>query len=269
MEIFVILLSSLMALIAPVGVVGDRLAASQIRKQLAGAEQLQVRIDTAPTHQVLTGKIDRIRIAGRGLFPLPEVRIEALELDTDPIQVNPQRLRRGKFTLVKPLGVGVRAVIKAEDVVRALASSAAVNQLRDAGVRVLDEQEARRVNKYELINPRIEFLDNKRVRLQVQIREAGDPAVLDIFAETGLEVLAGRRLQLVDPVVRLNGEPVADAVLQPIVQGIRDRYDLSQLEISGFTARVLQFKLNRKQLELALFLQVRPDAKLNLPGRRN
>jgi hypothetical protein len=242
-----------------VGFVSDRLAEQAIRKQLAGAEQLQVRIDNAPTYQLLQGKVDHIRIAGRGVFPFAGVRLEALEVETDPVQLDARRLlKRGRTRLVEPLRTGVRVVIKQEDVQRALQSPAVVERLRKAGISVLNRREARRAQGYELLNPQIQFLENQRLRLQVQVREKNDPATLDIFVESGIDVVAGRRLRLIDPVIRFNNEPAPENLVKSIADGIFERSDLRQFEKSGITARILNFKLDARQMELAIFAQIAP-----------
>jgi len=262
MEFFIIFLSSLVGLISPAGLVVDRVAENTIRKQVASVEQLQVRIDNTPSYQFLGGRVDRIRIAGRGLFPYKEVRLEALELETDPINVDLRRLQKGKPRLREPLRSGIHLIMREDDINQALQSPAAVNQLRKFGVSVLGNHQARQAQRYELIDPRIELLDNQRLRFQTTLKEARDPATLAIFFESGITVNAGRQIQLVQPIVRLNGEAVPDRVLTGIAAGVAEQLDLRRYEKSGIVARILQFKLDSKQIDVAAFIQVAPDAKL-------
>lgn len=95
MEFFTLLVSGLLGLVTPVGLVVDRTAENAIRSQLAQVEQLQVRVDNAPTHQLLQGKVERVRVAGRSLqLKWQEVRIAALELETDVIELEPRSLEK-------------------------------------------------------------------------------------------------------------------------------------------------------------------------------
>jgi hypothetical protein len=89
--IFHHLVSSLLALVSPVGLVVDQIALNAIRSQFEKVDQLQVRIDNAPSYQLLQGKVERVRIAGRGL-QLKQIRIAAIELETDPINLDPRSL---------------------------------------------------------------------------------------------------------------------------------------------------------------------------------
>jgi hypothetical protein len=74
-----------MAIVSPVGAAVDQLAEDALRDQVAAAEELHVRIDNVPTYQILNGRVEHLRIAGRGIFPrqFPELRIESIDLETD------------------------------------------------------------------------------------------------------------------------------------------------------------------------------------------
>src|SRR4028119_714304 len=95
MEFITILLSGLLAVLSPVNLVADKVTEGAIRARFNKIEQLQVRVDNAPNYQIVQGKVERLRIAGRGLWLTPDIRIGALELETDPINVDLQRLRQG------------------------------------------------------------------------------------------------------------------------------------------------------------------------------
>jgi hypothetical protein len=258
LEFLTIFLSSLITLVSPAGVVVDRLAQTTVRKQFESVEQLEVRVDNAPSYQLVQGKADRIRIAGRGLFPAQDIRLEAFELETDPIQLNAARLRRGQPQLEKPLRAGVRLVLKQDDMNRALRSPLVLDQLKALGVNVLGQQNRQRAQRYTLLNPRIEFLANQRLRLQAELQEATDPDTLTIVVESGLAIIAGRQLQLLSPVVTLDGEAVPESILQSIAKGISAQSDLRQFEKTGLTARILQLNLTENQINLAAFVQVAP-----------
>ena len=260
MEFLTIFLSSLITLIAPAGFVVDRVAQKAIRQQFTAVEQLEVRIDNAPSYQVAQGKVDRVRIAGRGLFLAQDIRLATLELETDPIQLDARRLQRGKPRLEKPLRAGVRLVITQEDMNRALRSPTVLKRLTTLGISTLGKRETnRRVQQYALLNPRVALLTNQRLQFQAELQEADDPATLKIVAETGIEIIAGRQLRLIDPLVLLNDEAVPQQVVQSIAKGINEQFDLRQLERSHITARILQLSLTDKQLNVAAFIQLDPD----------
>ncbi len=256
MEFLTIFLSSLIGLVSPTGIVVDRLAENTIRSQFVSIEQLKVRVDNAPSYQVLGRKGDRIRVAGRGLFPVKEVRIDTLELETDPIAL--QRSRRLKLT--KPIQAGVRLVLKSDDLNRALRSPTVTARLRNLGIRLLRRSEAQQAERYDLVNPQVTFLPNQRIRLQVELQEQGYPEKLAIVAEAEPQIISGRSLRLENLTLLVNGQPAPKQIVGAIVRVV-DRFDLRQLEKSQITARVLKLQVAPTQLQLAAFVQVRPDPK--------
>lgn len=256
MEAIAILLSVLVGLVSPVGTVSDRLIDRQIRKQFSQVEQLQVRVDNAPTYQLLQGKIDKVRIAGRGLYPVKELRIDTLDLETDPIA-----LKGLHSKLAKPLQAAAHLVITERDLNTALRSPAVTSRIKNLGIRFLEPDEAEQVARYDLINPQIDFLPQGRIRLQAELLEQGYPDKLAIVAETGLSVTSGRTLQLVQPTVLLNGRSVPQRLVDAFAKGLSQRLDLQQLEAHQMTARILRLSTDADKLDITAFIQVRPKGK--------
>lgn len=247
MEFFTILLTSLLGLLSPTGLVVDRVAEAQIRKRLVATEELQVRIDNAPSYQIINGRVDRVRIAGRGIFPIKDFRINTFELETDPIAV---QLRSGK--LEKPLQAAFRIGLTEKDVNQALRSPQITARLQNVSIRFLRQREER----YNLINPRVTFLRD-RIRLQVDLQEKKNPQTLAIVAEAEPKAIAGKSLQLTNLRITANGQPVPESIASAIANGISDRLNLDSLERSNITARILDFKLNPAALQIVAFAQVR------------
>lgn len=270
MEFFTILLSSLLGLVSPTGLVVDRLAESALRSQLTKAEKLQVRVDNAPSYQLLQGRVKRVQIAGRGLqLKRQDFRIDTLELETDGIDVNPRHLQRGRIELNQPFQAGMRLVLTQQDINQALRSPAVTESLQDLDIELeakpfgySDEEDSEQ--SYKLANPRVELLANNRLRLVVELQEedGNDMQPLVIAVESGLSVVAGRQLQLVAPVVSANRETVVDELLKEIATGISRQLDLRVLEKDGLRARILQLEVNPQKLEMAAFLQVEPTSRL-------
>lgn len=269
MEFLTVLLSSLMTLASPVGLVVDQVAQKELRSRLLAADQLLVRVDNAPNYQLLRGKVDRVRIAGRGLVPLPDVRLAVLELETDPIRVNPDAVRRGRVQLQQPLRTGVRLVLTQADINQALRSPLVTQLLKDLSFDALGSVGRQEAHRYEFHQPRLEFLERQRLRFQVDLRTVDEPTTLAITIESGIAVQSGRTFQLVEPDIRLNGEPVPAQLTTGLIQGLSQRLDLEQLQKLGLTARILQFNIDRQQVDVAAFVQVAPDAKLLAPAVRS
>ena len=309
MELFAVLLSSLLAVVSPANLILDRAIEETLRSRLAAVEQLEVRLDNAPSYQVLAGKVDRVRIASRGLQPIAGLRIEVLELEAEPVNVdlrnaghsqapsfygessadlavpveeeartrnsfpssehrqlaNPkggvpsdlQRLRGEKLSglLDQPLQGGIRIVLTEADLNLALQTPEIQSRLQQLLDRSLP-QGIVGAGGYKLLNPRLQ-LDHRRVQLQAQLQSASSSGrSLDVSLESGIKVVAGRRLELIEPEGTINGRPLSNRLLQGVAQVLSSRLDLRGLEPSGITARLLQLEIEDEQIRLAAFVNV-------------
>jgi hypothetical protein len=255
MEFFAILLSSVLGVLSPAGFVVDQLAEDAIRDRLESAEQLAVRIDNRPSSRFLQGRADRLRIAGRGLYPIEGVRIAALELETDPISLDPVSLRTGKPQLEQPLRAGVRLVLNRDDINQALRSPMIADRLRELSLNLLASSSAEALQRYEFVDPQVEFLADDRIRLTVTLAR-GNADRQAIVAESGVAIEQGRQLQLIEPRLSFNGQPVPPQVIDLLIGGLSDRLDLARLEDQGLTARVLNLEVAAEQVTIAGFISV-------------
>ncbi len=259
MEFLTILLSSILTLGSPVGLALDTFAENTILSQVKRVEELQIRVDNTPNYQVIQGKVQRLRMASRGVWLTPDMRIDTLELETDPIDVDLQRLRRGdKESLAKslrqPFQAGVRLVLTESDINKVLQSPAATARLQQLHFPLLSGS----TQNYRIFNPRIEFLENNRIRFQADIREGENPPI-PITLESGLTIIAGESLQLINPIVLVDGKPIPPLLVGGLTSGLTNRYNLRSLADAGITARVLELKIDTGRLELAGFVQVKPQ----------
>lgn len=256
MEPLTIALSFLFGLVSPVGVVGDRLAADAIRKQLYQVDDLQVRIDNTPSYQVITGRVDKVRVAGRGLYLTPDIRIDTLEMETDEIALAGLQAK-----LQKPLQGAFRLVLTQDDLNRALRSPQILGALgQDSGTPTPPgSTTAVRRGRYTILNPQMQLLGGDRLKLTAQLMEKGFPDVLNISVETSIRVKAGREVDLADLVVKANDQLAPPFLVDTIAKGVTKQFDLNQLEQQGITARILRLEQVGNQLSIVGFLQLRPQ----------
>jgi hypothetical protein len=267
MEFFTALLASLLTLGSPVGYVLDQVTADNFRSRLYRVEQLQVRIDNTPNYQVAQGHIDRLRLASRGAWVTPELRLDALELETDPIDLDLSRLSSsssrdssstsgnndnlapfppGLFRT--PLQAGVRLVITEADLQQALQSPKVQSLIQEIARGFLGS-EAETIS----INPQIKFLDKGRFQLQIDLQTPNNPVIkVDLVA--GLTVVDGSQLRLESPVLKINGSPLPNAVVMAISNTLLDRFDLKNIPSRGIIFRLLQLHISPGQLEIAAFI---------------
>lgn len=254
-----ILLSALLGILAPVGFVTDEVAETAIRKQLEGAEELLVRIDNTPSYQILQGRVDRVRIAGRGLYPLEGFRIAVLELESDPIALTPDL---SQLALKQPLQAAIKLVLTEVDINQALQSEQISDALTDLNLDFAvdtEDTEETAAESYDVVNPRLEFLADDRFQFQATLQGQRTGKQTLVLLESGLTITAGQQLHLVDPVASLADQPIEPRFLNLLVENISQQA-FRQLEASGVTARVLQLEMTDDRLTLASFIRVEPEA---------
>ncbi|MDX2229349.1 MAG: DUF2993 domain-containing protein [Leptolyngbyaceae cyanobacterium bins.349] len=278
MEAFILILSSLISVLSPANLAADKVIESNVRSQFQAVETLEVRVDNAPTSNYIRGKVNRLRIAGRGFFPLEDIRIDTLELETDPINVSVADARRQRYVLQQPLGVAVKVVIRQDDVLRALRSrvinraverllqglnrrksleSSPSNPTTLAQGRLRDTVETIRntVEQYRISNPRVEFLGDRRIQLEADIEDTQTGDKLKLTIETGFEILEGRRFQFLRPTVAVNGQPVPEGFVKDFAENIAQQLDLGRLEkLLQVRARIFRVQFVNNSLEFAAFV---------------
>ncbi|MEM9149224.1 MAG: DUF2993 domain-containing protein [Cyanobacteria bacterium P01_F01_bin.3] len=259
MEVVTVVLSSLLLLISPVGIVVDQVAENAIRSQLAGAESLDVRIDNGPSYQILQGKVDKIRIAGRGISPIEGLRFAVAELETDPIDLEFASLRKGEVVLEEALQGAVHLVLTEADMNAFLASPFVQTLLADIEIGSLNAAQSREHDRYKIADPTIDFLEGDRLRLSVELEDLVQEGGLMIEAETGLDMTSGDRLILVAPTLTVNGQIADERLVNLLLGDFSNRLSLQALESRGITARVLNLTTAQDSLDLALWVRVDPS----------
>ena len=264
MEFITIFLSGLLASISPTGLIVDTVVENRISSRLAEVEELEVRIDNAPSYQIIQGKIEKVRLAGRGLYLTPDLRINALELETDPISINLKTIREGTFQIRKslrePLQGGVRLELSEQDLNTAIQSPNFQARLQAAVARIAGGFTNTPGEEYELVDSRIDFLDENRLRLEMELRrnnpDEPSDGQLNLTVESQISVSQGHAIKLIEPTVIINDNPLPSFLLQGFITGLSDRLDLKELEQTGILARVLQLEIDEEAMNL--FLIVRP-----------
>ncbi|MDJ1179789.1 DUF2993 domain-containing protein [Roseofilum sp. BLCC_M91] len=267
MEALTILLSSLLLVGSPSGLLVDRITQSFLKSTFDEANTWQVRVDNAPVHRLLQGQVERVRIAGRGIWLTPDLQMAILEIETDAIDINPDNFREGPgFSfLERPLQGGIRVGFTDTALNQWLSSPQMSDRLRQLAISSLPRVAAAQLERYRIVNPEITFLDN-RIRLQVELVQLpnpdpeppSQPFELALAVESGFNIIKGWGLELVDLEVTVNQEPVPPLVIDLIQEGVREQFDLRTLESNSVILRLLQIQVIPGQLEMAGFLRVQP-----------
>ena len=262
MEVITIVLSALMGLLSPVGLVTDTVAENAIREQLHDAEAIAVRIDATPSHQLLAGQIDRVRIAGRGLYPLDGIRIDTLDIETEPIDINFSDLRQGTLSLDQPFQALVHLTLTVKDINQALQSPTITENLRDLSLNVLGEDTIAGLNRSDFVNASVQIVNQNRLQFTTLIREQNTGEELDIFLEFGLHLINGHQVQIQSPQFIVNGEEFPSDLLMSLADGISQEFTLRNLEQQGIILRLLTLNIEADKLDIVAFTRIEPSSTL-------
>lgn len=262
MELITIILSTLLGIVSAGGVVVDTLAETALRNQLAKAETLQVRIDNVPNYQLASGRIDHTRIAARGVETrqLPGLRIDAIDLETDAVDVDLGRLQQGELVLDEPAQAALRLRLKDDDLNAFFQSPLVQGWLDTLQFNLPGAAGDREQNRYGLANPSLEFLEGDRFRIVVDLQDRVTQENTAISIDLGLAILNGHRFALVDPIITVDGEETPPQLLEFFVQGAQERLTLRRLEALGVVARVINFKVRDNELDIAIFARIDPTS---------
>ena len=262
MDIVAIIVSALMAIVAPAGVVLDTLAADSLRRQVAGVDDLYVRIDNVPNYQVINGRIDQARVAARGVYPrqLPNLRIAAIDLETDPVAVDVGALQRGQIKLNAPAQAALRLRLQASDINAFLASPQVQTWLDTLQFNLPGEVGEREQQRYGLANPTLDFLEGNRFRLVVDLEDRVMAETIPITLEAGVGVVNGHRFELIQPRLEIEGELAPPELVTTLAEGASQEFSLRRLEDWGLTSRILAFNVRDNELDIALFARLDPDS---------
>ncbi len=261
MELIAILLSGITSLFSLTGVVVDKNVETAFLSQIDRAEQFQVRTDNAPAHQIINGKINKLRIAGRGVWVTKDLRIDTLDVETDPIAVNLKELQSDgqnprASSLQQPVQAGVRFKFNEADLNNYLKSPDAIARLQKMTTSTFGGVASSLNKDYQIANPQVKFIGNNRVSLSAELQDPGSGEKLPVSLETGVSVVKGRTFQLTEPSAAVGGTPVPQFLLAGLTAEMTQRLSVDILEQRGLTARILQFKVNPQELDIAAFVRV-------------
>jgi hypothetical protein len=248
---------SIIALLATLSGVGgyyaDNLVRDLVRSQLSGAERLEVRVEAIPNYKLISGEIDRLRLAGRGLYVRPDLRIARLDVETDGILIDlgsTPKLRR-------PLQAAINLELTETDLNRALNAPDILKSLQ--GLKAELPGGVGGSGQPEVLNftePHIALVGENQVIVQSVVRVEGKEKTLLVTFRSGLAVDRGTRLRLVNPVFTLDDVPVPPEIADVFLSGLNQVVDFEQLAKQGIDARILKLEVEPGQLNFVGFARI-------------
>jgi hypothetical protein len=97
------------------------------------------------------------------------------------------------------------------------------------------------------------------LQIQVELHEKGKSKPLLIKAESGVSIVSGRQIQLVNLVAEVDKVEAPPKLINVILNNINKRLDLRNLEGGKLQARILKLKIRQGEVEMAAFLRIDPS----------
>ena len=290
MEILTIVLAGLLSAASGGGLVLEKILQQRLASQVIGVERQAVRIDNRPNYQIAQGKLDRVRIASRGISIAPGLRIAEIDLEADEIALKPDKLSLDSLdklrrSLVEPATGAARIVFTEADLNRALKSPEILSRLQATLNRLIISKAGSTNISYNIRSLDLELLPANRVRVNLTLARPsfnsvgryGTPAgqnssreligrgmqapalrltSLNMSVALKLATKKGQKIQILDLEGTVNDRPMSDRLLKGFAQGISDRLDLNSLADDGILARILQLEIDEDKLQLVSFVKL-------------
>ncbi|AFZ45054.1 hypothetical protein PCC7418_2925 [Halothece sp. PCC 7418] len=273
MEFFSILLAGLFSSLSPFGWIVDQRVEAAFRSRVNAVDTLDVRVDNTPNYQLLRGKLQRLRLASRGVEFTPDLRLKTFALETDLIAVDFETFREGNFSsfsqlqnaLKQPLNAAFQLTFTEKDLNRFFATAEVKTQLNAIAQRVAQQLPSTRNQRYKLLSTTVNFTENNRLivdlKLRVSRRQGERFQDFDLRVASGIKVQQGKELIFVAPRITVDGKPLPPRLVPIIEQRIRDRVNLGRLREEKIIARLLQLEIEEDEVKLAAFVQIASGAR--------
>lgn len=249
MEALIAITTIIVSILSSGGIFLNNSLTNLIKNQSFDTEKLEIRVNSVPSYQLLTGSAQQIQVAARGWELNENIRLELFELETDKIQVNLAELdninrENWRQVLLAPLNMGFHVILTEEDL-NNLFKSALVKSI------IADFSNNSRQMKPEIIKLNFDLLPNNQIAITAEVKLGEDrDEMINIDLQLGLELIKGHQLKIINPQGTLNQRRLSSKILQGFADNINMQLDLRILESSGINVRFLQFDITENNLDI-------------------
>lgn len=264
MELITIILSGVLAVFSSGGWVVNAIAKEQLNSYIDSVEELAIRIDNTPNYQIARGNLERLQIAGKGVYLEPNLRLDSVQLETDPIALDLANLSTTSLdelrdSLEKPLQGAISVVITEQDLQNALQSEDLRAKLQSALNELIASRAGSTSIAYEIIALELDLAPNNLLIEVILNREGGmrtEGTSLAIALDLELELIQGKQIRLSKLEGTVNNRPISNRLLDGFAEGISDRLDLTTIEQQGIFARLLQLEITDDKIVTVGFVRM-------------
>ena len=261
MEIITSLFAILLSTLSFGGIFINNYLSKKISQESADIGEIDIRINSVPTHQLLKGETDGIKLNLQQWKIRENIRIELLQLETDAIKLNLPKLRNlskiksedWQEILDSPLNMGWRIILTEKDFNNIFLSQEVQSIIKKVSE---DNPEIEIINLSLDFQPQNHIVVESKVKLPFRGKEE-----LNVRLEFSLDLIKGHKFKIKDIKGTLNNRQLSSKLLQGFADNINTNSSLQLLlEKSGITLRLLQFDINEDNVALAGFIHLQSQS---------
>lgn len=221
----------------------SKVAEMGIASQLDEVEELNVDIRTDPG-KLVQGQVDSVVIEGKGMVMQQDLRVEAIEINTDKIGINPLSVVFGDIELTRPTEAETHVVLTQDDLNRALNSDYLRSKMQDLKITVEGKPVTIKPERITLTLPgdRKFVLDATMLVLQTgetkHIHATAIPHIKDRGERISLEILSAQ------------GQGLDSELVTALLNELTELLDLRNFELQGMSLRLKDLDVQSERLVL-------------------
>ena len=256
MEIIISLFTIIISTLSLGGIFVNNSLSKIIVKESAEIGEIDVRVNSVPTHQLLKGEADGIQLNIQEWKIRENIRIELLQVETNAIKLKPSKLRNlsqirqedWQEILNAPLNIGWRLILNEKDL-----NNIFISQEVQSVIKKVSQDNS----QIEIINLTIDTQPENRLVLESKVKLGfrGEEE-LNVRLEFSLDLIKGHKFKIKEIEGTLNNRQLSSKLLQGFADNINTNLSLQLLEKSGITLRLLQFDINEDNVTMAGFVHI-------------
>ena len=222
----------------------NKIAELALSSQLEDAERLEVKVNTAP-EKLANGELESLLIKGEGLIIETDLRVEALEIETKAIAVNPLKALTGNIELTQPTEGTARLVLTETDLNCALNSP----ELR-AKIDVLDTYLTTGQVKLTVPQKKCQFRKDGTVAVEalVELQPSGETKEVAFTATP--KIAPGNRSVVLEDIRYEPGKEISEDLTQAFLDKAEKMLDLRNFEKQGLALRIHRLTVEAGRIKL-------------------
>lgn len=143
----------------------DKAVEVALTSQFDEVEQIDIDIRTDPG-KLVQGKVESVAIVGGGMVIKQDLRVEALELHADAVEIDPLKAILGEIKFTQPTDAHAQILLTEADLNRALASEYLQGKMKSLRI-----ENSKKPIVVDIQHIHVRLLSNNQVELEVNICE--------------------------------------------------------------------------------------------------